>query len=357
MRGAGAALSRGNNQHDDTSRTAEFNAMLITTRTPLRISFFGGGTDLPGYYRQSSHGAVLSSAIDQYVYVTVKSHGPLFDENFRLNYSKTEIVDGLDGIDNGIAREGIRMLKLLPPLYISTVADVPSGSGLGSSSAYAVGLLHALTSLQKQRKTAGELAEMACYVEIDALAKPIGKQDQYAAAFGGMNHIRFYPDETTSITPVNHRRRQLDHLFDHLMLFWTGMSRNADDVLTAQRAAIPSTTGYLDEMRAMADEAARVIESGELGIEAFGRLLDTAWALKRSLTGAISTSRIDSWYEAARKAGAFGGKLCGAGGGGFLLFCVPLDGRAAVREALNELREVEIGFEPSGTAVLYSAAH
>lgn len=329
--------------------------MLITTRTPLRISFFGGGTDLQDYYSQNAYGAVLSTTINKFVYVTVKRHGELFDERYRLNYSKTETVSELADIENEIARETLRLMNIQPPIYISTVSDIPAGSGLGSSSTFAVGLVNALRGLQGKRTTSGELAEMACQIEIGVLRKPIGKQDQYATAFGGLNYIRFNPDNSTSITPINFRRASLHMLFDNFLLFWTGVTRNAGDILTEQKANIPAKNDYLSQMRDMADSAAKLIQDGAMRIETFGEMLDTAWKLKRSLASNISNANIDEWYQRALKAGAYGGKLCGAGGGGFILVCAPRERHEAIRAVLSELREVPISFEPFGSTVLFQS--
>jgi D-glycero-alpha-D-manno-heptose-7-phosphate kinase len=331
--------------------------MLIATRTPLRVSFFGGGTDLKEFYANNGYGAVLSATIDKFVYVTVKRHGELFDEPYRLNYSKTEIVSSLDAVENEIGREAMRLLNVKPAMYISTVADVPSGSGLGSSSSYAVGLLNALCALEARRTTFGDLAEMACHIEIDVLKKPIGKQDQVSAAAGGLNHIRFFADGSVSITPISARTADLHDLFGHFQLFWTGVTRSADSILTEQRKNIRDTNGFLLQMRDLADEATRLIQRGVMNIQTFGEMLDAAWQLKKKLATSVSNSKIDELYARARAAGAIGGKLCGAGGGGFLLFCAQKSARNAIRAALPELREVNIAFEPTGSTILFSSAH
>jgi len=322
----------------------------------LRISFFGGGTDLEDYYSQNSYGAVLSTTINKFVYVTVKRHGDLFNERYRLNYSKTETVSELEDIENEIGREALRLLNIRPPIYISTVADVPAGSGLGSSSTFAVGLVNALRGFQGTRTTSGELAEMACQIEIRVLRKPIGKQDQYATAFGGLNYIRFYSDNSTSITPINFRRAALHTLFDNFLLFWTGVTRDAGHVLSEQKANIAAKSSYLGQMRDMADSGAKLIQEGTMKIEMFGEMLDAAWKLKRRLASGISNANIDEWYERALKAGAYGGKLCGAGGGGFILVCAPRERHDAIRAALSELREVPTSFEPFGSTVLFQSS-
>jgi len=331
--------------------------MLIATRTPLRVSFFGGGTDLREYYANNTYGAVLSATINKFVYVTVKRHGELFDEPYRLNYSKTEIVKSLETVENEIGREALRLMNVKPPVYISTVADVPSGSGLGSSSSYAVGLLNALCALESRRATFGDLAEMACHIEIDVLNKPIGKQDQYSAAAGGLNNIRFFADGSVSIAPISARTADVHDLFGHFQLFWTGVTRSADTILSEQKNNIRSTRHVLLQMRDMADEAIRLIQHGKMDIQTFGEMLDAAWQLKKRLASSVSAAKIDDWYERARKAGAIGGKLCGAGGGGFLLFCAKKSSRESIRAALPELQEVDIAFEPTGSTILFPTMH
>lgn len=326
--------------------------MIVTTRTPLRISFFGGGTDLLDYYGRD-YGAVVSTTIAQYVYVTAKPHGSLFDEKFRLNYSKTEEVMDLADIENDIARESIRLSGIDEPLYVSTVADLPSGSGLGSSSSFAVGLLHALSVLNGHRISPGELGNLACRIEIDILKKPIGKQDQFAAAYGGLNHFRFDKNGLVSMTPISLQPELRDALFQSFILFWTGIARKAEDVLSDQKSRTQHNMGLLDEMRSIADEAVALLGHPTLSVRTFGELLHASWLLKDRLSSRISNDRLRTWYEKAIAAGAHGGKLCGAGGGGFLLFCAPPERHAAIKAALGELRSVEVAYDPLGTRVLF----
>jgi D-glycero-alpha-D-manno-heptose-7-phosphate kinase len=330
--------------------------MFVVTATPHRISFFGGGTDLPDFYSKT-HGAVLSVTINQFVYVTVKRHGELFGEPYRLNYSETERVDELDAIRNQIARETLRTLGINPPIYISTVADMPSGSGLGSSSSFAVGLAQALNAMNQRRMHPAELAELASHIEIDVLKKPIGKQDQYNAAIGGLNHFCFYPNGGVAVRAVRMPFDSIQNLFGHLMLMWTGLTRSADLVLSEQRSNIDQRFAELTAMRDAADHAVQLFESPSFAIEEFGCLLDEAWTLKRRLATSISTPMIDDAYACARKHGAYGGKLCGAGAGGFLLLCVPPEKRAAIRRALPAFTELNIGYEPHGARVLFPQTH
>src|SRR5215469_6377095 len=221
---------------------------LVVTRTPLRVSFGGGGTDIADFYERN-YGAVFSTAIDKYIYVTVKRHSELFCEPIRVNYSATEQVERIDEIQNNIARECLRLLKVDPPIYISTVGDLPASTGLAGSSAFAVGLLHALHAYRGERVTPGQIAEEACHIEIDVLKEPIGKQDQYAAAFGGLNFFRFNPGGAVTVEPVRVRTSFLEDLFDHVLMFWTGIQRDASSVLIEQKKNTSSKLDFLKKMR------------------------------------------------------------------------------------------------------------
>ena len=325
---------------------------MVVTRTPLRVSFAGGGTDLPSFYDLDG-GAVLSAAVDKYVYVTVKRHSVLFNEPIRINYSRTEQVNSIDEIENNIARECLRFLAIEPPIYISTVADMPASTGMGGSSAFTVGLLHALHAFRGERVTAGQLADEACHIEMDVLKEPIGKQDQYAAAFGGLNLFRFNPGGDVTVEPQRILNGAVAHLFENLLMFWTGHQRPASSVLTEQRA---NTMSKLDVLRRMRDDAfdlRSLCTGARIDPERFGKALHRNWTMKRQLASAISNSNIDQLYERAMAAGACGGKLCGAGGGGFLMFVVLPEHREAVRKALGELTCVPLGYEVHGSRVLH----
>ena len=324
---------------------------LIVTRTPLRLSFAGGGTDLAEYYERD-FGAVLSTAIDQYLYVTLKPHGRLFDEKFRLNYSETEQVDTLDSMKNDIARECLRLLSVDPPIYISTVSDVPASSGLGSSSSFAVGLLNALHAMRGERPSAGRLAEEAAHVEIDVLKRPIGKQDHYAAAFGGLNYFCFLPDGRVTLEPQHPPNGSLDRLFDHILMFSTGIWRDAGEVLIEQRLNTGLNLENLTTMRSHAQHLRSVIQNG-FRPEEFGEVMDAGWQLKRQLATGISNDQIDAWYHRAREAGAWGGKLAGAGGGGFLALIAPPERHEDVRHALSDLKDVRVSYESQGSRLLF----
>lgn len=324
---------------------------LIVTRTPLRVSLAGGGTDLPAFYEASGHGAVLSTAIDKYVYVTLKRHDGMFGAPIRLNYSETEQVNSIGEIRNEIARECLKFVGVDPPIYISTVADVPAASGLGSSSAFCVGLLHALHIYRGEHPSAGQLAEEASEVEIGRLGRPIGKQDQYASAYGGFNLLRFLSTGGVSVEPQQFQGDGLDRFFHHLLLMWTGVTRNAADVLIEQRSNTPARGAELELIRRQAHTLQTVLSNGFYP-DQLGLALNEGWTLKRRLAAAVTTPVLDGWYERAIDAGAYGGKLCGAGGGGFFLFVVAPERRAAVLAALGELSEVKVGYEPQGSRVL-----
>jgi len=334
---------------------------LIVTRTPLRVSFAGGGTDLSAFYAHEP-GAVVSTAISQYVYVTVKRHSDLYLERpdgpgggagaVRICYSKSEEVATIDEIENDIARECLQFLDVEPPIYVSTVGDVPASTGLGGSSAFAVGLLNALHALRGERVTPGQLAEEACHVEIDRLGEPIGKQDQYAAAFGGMNVFCFFADGGVTTQHVKLSAAGGARLFDNILMFWTGHQRAASAVLTEQQR---NTHSELDRLRRMRDQVwdiKALFDEGAPDLHSLGKILDEGWRLKRGLASGVSNDEIDAVYDRALDAGALGGKLCGAGGGGLLLFVVPPDRRDHVRAAVAPLAELEVDYEVHGSQVV-----
>jgi D-glycero-alpha-D-manno-heptose-7-phosphate kinase len=332
-------------------RTAPAEQPFMMTRTPLRISLAGGGTDIADFY-EHEYGGVFSTAIDKYVYVTVKRHSDLFFEPIRINYSKTEQVNTLSEIENGIARECLLLLGIEPPIYVSVVGDMPASTGLGGSSSFAVGLLHALHAMRGERVSAGQLAEEASYIEIDVLGQPIGKQDQYAAAFGGLNFFRFEPGGRVTVEPQRVAAHLLDEFFEHTLLLWTGMQRDAGSVLAEQKANMAHTRDRLREMRGHAEQLRALVSAGELDPIVVGGILHDSWLRKRELAAGISTAEIDAWYDRAIAAGADGGKLCGAGHGGFLLLFVRPERRARVRRALSELVEVDVRPEVQGSTVM-----
>ncbi len=329
---------------------------LVITRTPLRVSFAGGGTDLSDFYN-CEHGAVFSTAIDKYIYVTVKRHGSVFNEAIRVNYSKSEQVNSINEIENDIARECLQLLEIKPPIYVSTVADLPASTGLGGSSSFAVGLLNALHAFRGERVSAGQLAEEACHIEIDVLKQPIGKQDQYAAAFGGLNFFCFKPGGAVTVEPQRVANGGLTELFANILMFWTGHQRDSGSVLSEQKANTAAQMESLLTMRNHAYELQALTSNGHFDAEKFGQILNESWQLKRQLASTISTGQIDQWYQRAMSAGAEGGKLCGAGGGGFLLFIVKPEKQQSVRQALCTLTEVPVTHEVHGSHLVLPFAH
>lgn len=325
---------------------------IVTTVTPQRISFVGGGTDFEDYFKEHG-GAVVCATIDKYVYVTVKRHSPLFNENYRLSYSKTEHVNSLDEIENDIARECLRLLPVDPPLFIATAADLPASSGLGSSSSFAVGLLHALHEMRGEKVSSGQLAEEACHVEIDMLKKPIGKQDQYAAAVGGLNHIQFERNGRVNVNQLWLQNNGVDQLFDQLLLVWTGVQRESSNILHEQKDNIRQNKIPLNNISAACLEVLAIFRSNEVDFEAFGKLLDQSWQQKKMLSSSISNAHIDRLYQTAVKAGSYGGKVAGAGGGGFLLLVLPSENTSKIENALGTTNLIRIRYDPHGSRVLF----
>ena len=322
---------------------------MIITQTPLRISFFGGGTDFQDFYRQEE-GCVISSAIDKYIFVIVKRR---FDKKIRVGYTRTELVENVENLQHELVREALRLTGVGSQIEIGTMGDIPStGSGLGSSSTVTVGVLNALHTYRNEIHTHQQLAQEACQIEIDTLHKPIGKQDQYIVAFGGLRFIRFLPEDCVQIETValsdNERRR----LNQQLMLFYTNTSRLSESVLLEQKMSIPMNRNVLREMRSMAYDGRAMLEAGNF--DDFGRLLDESWKLKKSLASKISSREIDEIYSRARKTGALGGKITGAGGGGFLLLYCPRERQYALREELSSLVELPFHLENDGTKVIFN---
>lgn len=324
---------------------------MIISRTPLRMSFVGGGSDLPSFYRRFG-GAVVSTAINKFVYITLNEK---FDHRIRLSYSRTEEADTVAEVQHPLVREAMTLLGVQGGIEITSIADIPSkGSGLGSSSAFTVGLLHALHAYSERYASAEQLAKEACAIEIERCGEPIGKQDQYAAAFGGFNFIEFNADDSVSVEPILCKRETLLKLQENIIVFYTGISRSASSVLKGQQEAVASSAVKQKALERMA-QLARDLK-GELqknNIEAFGEIIHEGWELKRTITGEISNGEIDAWYATARKAGAVGGKLLGAGSGGFLMFYAPYDKHDALAGALKELRRIPIQFESQGSRIIF----
>jgi D-glycero-alpha-D-manno-heptose-7-phosphate kinase len=320
---------------------------MIITQTPLRIGLLGGGTDLPDYYREYG-GRVLNCAIDKYIYVIVKQR---FDDDIYVNYSRKEIVSRVDDLEHELVREAMRMTGVTSGVEITTLADIPStGSGLGSSSAVTVGLLHALFAYQGHQASAEELAQRACAIEIERCGKPIGKQDQYIAAFGGIRDIRFGPGEEVVAEDLGlpaAERRALQH---QIMLFYTGITRSADTILAEQNANIAATRPQLHLLRDLAGLAVDRLRSGD--VDAIGPALRESWEAKRKLASGVSNSQIDDAIGRALDAGASGVKLTGAGGGGFLLAICPIERQRAVRRSLADMRELPVKLDRLGSRVV-----
>ena len=321
---------------------------MIISRTPLRVSLAGGGTDIQDYYA-TEHGSVLSMSIKNYIYITVNKR---FEDDIRVSYSKTEIVDSVDKIEHGIVRECLRKVGIASNIEVTTIADIPSkGTGLGSSSALTVGLLNALYAFTGHRASPKRLAEEACDIEIDILKEPIGKQDQYIAAYGGMQFIKFNADETVFVDPVICPPKMKRDIEKHMMLFYTGKTRNSGSILSKQKGNSSINRITLDKMRAQSERLFRELTSHR--IEEIGAIMKEGWELKKSLATGISDGEIDKFYEKAMHAGAIGGKVTGAGGGGFLVFFVPPEHHQTVREALFSLKEVQFRIEPQGSKIIY----
>jgi len=323
---------------------------MIISQTPLRISFAGGGTDFKDYYKNFNGGAVISTAIDKYVYVIIKKR---FDKNIRIGYSITELVDEVDSIKHDLVREGLKRAKISGGVEISTMADIPStGSGLGSSSSVTVGLLNAMYAFQGIQKTSEELAKEACEIEIDILKKPIGKQDQYIAAYGSLREIHFKKDGKVKVDEIKIPEEVKEKLNRNLLLFYTGEKRDSSTVLLEQKNNINTFFNTLNEMKAMVPEFKKALQKGE--IDEFGRLLHSTWEYKKSLASKITNSHIDKLYEKAIDAGALGGKIAGAGGGGFILLYCPYEKQDKVKSALNGLQELRFGFERDGSKIIFN---
>ena len=324
---------------------------MIISRTPLRISFAGGGSDLAVFYRHEP-GAVVSTAINKYIYITINKK---FDHKIRASYSVTEIVDSVDELKHELIREALRLLGLDGGIEITSISDIPSrGTGLGSSSTYTVGLLKALYAYKGQHVGAERLAREACRIEIEICGKSIGKQDQYIAAYGGMRYIQFNLHESVFVDPIICSPATKEELQKRLLLLYTGLTRSADDILVEQAHNIENDESRRQALRTMvklARELREALAANEL--ESFGEILHQGWLEKKKMTNGISNARIDEWYERARQHGAVGGKITGAGGGGFLLLYAPLERHTEIVSALPELRPVAFRFEPQGSKIIY----
>jgi D-glycero-alpha-D-manno-heptose-7-phosphate kinase len=324
---------------------------MIITQTPLRIGLLGGGTDLPSYYLEHG-GRVLNCAIDKYIYVIVKQR---FDDEIYVNYSKKEIVSRVEDLEHELVREAMLMTGVTSGVEITTLADIPSaGSGLGSSSAVTVGLLQALYAYTGRQISAEELAERACAIEIERCGKPIGKQDQYIAALGGIRDLRFGPGDATTSEELGLSPAERVALQQQIMVFYTGITRRADSILSEQNANVSSTLPQLDRLRELAGFAVERLRSGD--VDAIGPLLRESWEAKRKLASGVSNEAVDDLVSRALNAGASGVKLTGAGGGGFLVVICPMERQRVVRESLAGMPELPIRLDRFGSRVVLNVS-
>lgn len=326
---------------------------MLITRSPLRISLGGGGTDLPSYY-QDHGGFLIAAAIDKYVYVTMSRP---FVRGIFLKYSQIEQVEKVDDIEHPIIREAFKMMGITEPQHeITTLADIPGGTGLGSSGSFTTGLLKALYSFERRLLLPGDNARLACELEIDRLGRPVGKQDQYIAAYGGITCFEFEKNGDVRAEPLQLSQTTVHDLEDHLLLFFTGFSRSASDILKDQdqktKQADASMVANLDYVKELGYRSKQAFESGKLNT--FGEIMHEHWERKRKRSTGMSNPKIDEWYELGRNAGAIGGKLVGAGGGGFLMFYAPEPQKVRAAMAGAGLEEVRFRFDFDGTRVVFS---
>jgi D-glycero-alpha-D-manno-heptose-7-phosphate kinase len=322
---------------------------MIIVQTPLRVSFLGGGTDFPAFFQEEGGSNVLSSAIDKYIYVTIMKR---FDAKVRLGYTRTEIVDNVDELQHELIREAFRMTGIQHGVELTTMGEMPAGAGLGSSSAVTVGSLQAMYTYLGEIVPADRLACEATEIELGILKKPVGLQDQYICALGGLRFIEFHPDGKVAHSLIELEPRLRYRLSESLLLFYTGVTRQSESILGEQKSRIKESRELLNQLKFMACEARDELASGNLDI--IGRLLHESWMLKKQLASLVSNPTIDAIYEAALQAGALGGKISGAGGGGFLLLYCPFGKREKVRDAMSMLVEVPFNLEPDGSKVIFN---
>lgn len=327
---------------------------MIISRTPFRVSFFGGGTDYPIWYRENG-GAVISTSINKYCYINCRYLPPFFSYNYRIRYTKSELTQTVDEIVHPSVRECLKFTQIKRGVEIQHNADLPAMSGLGSSSTFTVGLLHALYSLKGQITNRQQLALDAIHLEQDLIGENVGSQDQVCAAFGGFNKITFGGSQKILVQPITILDHKLNMLQDNLLLFYTGFQRMASEIVATQIEKTPSRREELNRMMGFVEEALNVLNGDADNLDDFGRLLHEQWVVKRSMTDLISNATIDEMYETGCRAGAVGGKLLGAGGGGFLLFFVRPELHAKVKEALHKLLYVPFRFENLGSQIIYYA--
>ncbi|MFO7369077.1 MAG: GHMP kinase [Bacteroidales bacterium] len=325
---------------------------MIITRTPFRISFVGGGSDLEAFYSRHA-GAVLSTSINKYMYIS--SHRFFFPGQVRVKYSETETVNTIEELKHPLLRETMKKTGVTHGIEISSIADIPSGTGMGSSSSFTVGLLHCLYAVKREYVTHEQLAREACEIEIDILGEPIGKQDQYAASFGGLNIIHFQPNGDVRVEPLYIKNEVYQQLQENLLMFYVGNQRKASDILSEQKKNVSQIEKFnvLKSMVLLVHDLRNCLYSGKL--DDFGKILHENWLLKQKLASQITNSQIDDIYEAGRQAGVAGGKLLGAGGGGFMLFYCEKEKQEKLIEKLKPLEKFNFAFEREGSKIIHFA--
>ena len=324
---------------------------MIVSRTPMRMSFVGGGSDIPAYYH-FEEGAVLSTSINKYMYVSVNKK---FDGDIRLSYSLTEDVNDVDKIKHPIVRNTLKMLEISGGIEIASMADIPSkGSGLGSSSSYTVGLLNALYAFKNKSISQNELGKLASHVEINLCGEPIGKQDQYIAAHGGINLIKFHSDESVTVEPIICKKSFIEQLEKSMLMFYTGITRSASTLLREQSDNMNNSVkrSLIKEMASLSYDLKYMFENDDL--DSVGELLDKNWKLKSQISSGITNPQIDDWYQKGINAGATGGKLLGAGNGGFIMFYVPPEKQKNVINALRNLKRIPFSFDNLGSQIVFN---
>jgi D-glycero-alpha-D-manno-heptose-7-phosphate kinase len=324
---------------------------MIISRTPFRVSFVGGGTDLRSFYAEEP-GQVLSTSIDKYIYVVVKRQMGIVEHKYRINWSQVEFCNHIKDIKHPIVREALKLMEIDFPIEITTFADIPAGTGLGSSSAFAVGLMHALYALKGQLVTKYSLAESAANIEVEKLKRTMGKQDHFASAYGDLNILTFNSNETVEVEPIFYSLDTRQKLEKNLLLFYTKQKRDASEILQVQDRQTPQKISVLRDMKNLVSPLQKVL-SGNGDLSQVGEILHENWQLKKSLTNLVSSNEVDNYYNQARKAGAIGGKLLGAGGGGFLMFYVEPEKQQDVINTLSGLPLLKIKLDSSGTRITY----
>lgn len=324
---------------------------MIITRTPFRISFAGGGTDLRAFY-STEPGKVISTSINKYIYVVIKRQIGIVEYKYRINWSKVEFKNKLEDIEHPIVRAALILFEIDYPIEITTFSDIPGQTGLGSSSAFAVGLVHALHALKGEMVTKHTIASEAAYIELDLLGRTMGKQDHFASAYGNLNVFTFTSDEVVLVEPVLYEAKTKKYIQSNLMLFYLKSKRDASKILESQQRVTPNKLNELRNLKNLVEPLREIFSSGT-EINNFGKILDQGWEIKRRLTDDISSSEIDEYYQKAKKYGAIGGKLLGAGGGGFLLFYVEQENQQKLKDQLSDLYCLPVKFDNGGSRITY----